>query len=701
MAAEEIDGTFGDGLDREDFEKLPCSWTYVVVCIFMPSLTGQLNVILTPAYTLHYEEMGWPLTRAGAAFSIGCGSRALVQQIVLRAGYWIAVPLCMVHLAIVILALIYTTSEWAVCAQLVVVWGIDPACAIEGIAFDCFGASEAQARQASSTSLSMSTISIAVSCTIGGLIYDATGWTGVTAYHCALEGLLVLLLSLQPACRKSFMEVFFPKKDPEVEAAEDQTETSGEMVFKQVVPGQAQAVQLPGATEELHLEEVEDENAKKASSMCRRQVSKENDQDDQSEPDQKATSSARISIISQSPARAHRRGSNRASLKSNNSAHRRASGRSARASIQSRQSDHTEQSARTGFTAFTRGSAFTAITKMMALSRAGEDFRHHFGTSTSVLPQIVGATGQKSVMRLQLEDEDEDEHGIAKQSSVKAGMSAIPKDVKFPAFLLMLCAFCNNTVYAMEFATYAILFKKVHNWNEATLAGIAQTAGDLTAAIAMQVIPVLIQTEYNPDEASCLRRFFHNLISEPYNLSIGLATWVIFHIGLCCPVLALAIVAQVFMGTTYVYASKWISDMNTFYSMGDSTVFLSIQVVCRNAEALGGAVAGIISVWLFTLDPLAPFFFAAALSGLIFLIYTVGFCSRLGFGDDIETAEQKRARRKGLRRVSSWAVDTRKSEMSSASAESRRSGEGGGQAQKQADFESPAKIAELGQVNSR
>jgi hypothetical protein len=28
---------------------------------------------------------------------------------------------------------------------------------------------------------------------------------------------------------------------------------------------------------------------------------------------------------------------------------------------------------------------------------------------------------------------------------------------------------------------------------------------------------------------------------------------VIFHIGLCCPVLALAIVAQVFMGTTYVF----------------------------------------------------------------------------------------------------------------------------------------------------
>jgi len=39
------------------------------------------------------------------------------------------------------------------------------------------------------------------------------------------------------------------------------------------------------------------------------------------------------------------------------------------------------------------------------------------------------------------------------------------------------------------------------------------------------------------------------------------------------------------------------------------------------------------------------------------------FCSRLGFGDDIETAEQKRARRKGLRR----ATDLHLSGLSAAS----------------------------------
>ena len=85
------------------------------------------------------------------------------------------------------------------------------------------------------------------------------------------------------------------------------------------------------------------------------------------------------------------------------------------------------------------------------------------------------------------------------------------------------------------------------------MAGIAQTAGDLTAAIAMRVIPALIRTEYSLDEAGCLRRFFHHLTSEPYHLSFCLAAWVIFHLGLCCPVLAVAIVAQVLMGTIYAF----------------------------------------------------------------------------------------------------------------------------------------------------
>ena len=100
---------------------------------------------------------------------------------------------------------------------------------------------------------------------------------------------------------------------------------------------------------------------------------------------------ARISTNSQSCTHAPHRGSHRDSTKSNHSAHPIASERSARPSVQtrrSRQSDHTERS------------QMSTFSRMMSLSQAGEDFRHHFRTNSSVLSEIVGATGQKSVMQL-------------------------------------------------------------------------------------------------------------------------------------------------------------------------------------------------------------------------------------------------------------------------------------------------------------
>ena len=102
-----------------------------------------------------------------------------------------------------------------------------------------------------------------------------------------------------------------------------------------------------------------------------------------------------------------------------------------------------------------------------------------------------------------------------------------------------------------------------------------------------------------------------------------------------------------------------------FYSLGDSNVFLALQVYTRSADALGGSLAGIVGTYLFTLNPVAPFALGAFISSVVFALYTIGFCIRVGFGDDIESAEAKRSRRLGLRRVSSWMSDassTRKSQ---------------------------------------
>ena len=114
-------------------------------------------------------------------------------------------------------------------------------------------------------------------------------------------------------------------------------------------------------------------------------------------------------------------------------------------------------------------------------------------------------------------------------------------------------------------------------------------------------------------------------------------------LGMMSPWLPLTIVAQVFMGSSYVYSSKWSTDMNLFYSLGDSNVFLTLQVYCRNAEAIGG----LLGTYLFTLNPIEPFAFSTGLAVLCLVLYTV------------ESAEAKRSRRKGINRVSSW---TRKSQ---------------------------------------
>lgn len=38
--------------------------------------------------------------------------------------------------------------------------------------------------------------------------------------------------------------------------------------------------------------------------------------------------------------------------------------------------------------------------------------------------------------------------------------------LRWPAFLIVLSCLCNTGSYAIEFATFAIYFKQVHNWND-------------------------------------------------------------------------------------------------------------------------------------------------------------------------------------------------------------------------------------------
>ena len=66
--------------------------------------------------------------------------------------------------------------------------------------------------------------------------------------------------------------------------------------------------------------------------------------------------------------------------------------------------------------------------------------------------------------------------------------------------------------------------------------------------------------------------------------------------------------------TSEVYSSKWTTDMNLFYSLGDPKLFLNLQVLCRNADAVGGTIGGVLGNFLYTVDPVGPFIFTCGLA---------------------------------------------------------------------------------------
>lgn len=61
-------------------------------------LQGSLNGYHFSCMSLHYVDMGWPIARAGLPSAIGFGVRLIIQQIQLRLGFWVAVPLQLLHL---------------------------------------------------------------------------------------------------------------------------------------------------------------------------------------------------------------------------------------------------------------------------------------------------------------------------------------------------------------------------------------------------------------------------------------------------------------------------------------------------------------------------------------------------------------------------------------------------------------------------
>ena len=560
---------------------------YVCVCLLMPCFNGLINSYCWSGLALHYVDMGWPISRAGMACMIGFGARPIFQQLQLRLGFWVAVPLGILHLLATIVGIIFSTEEWAVILEVGVLQALDPTITIEGIAFDVFGLSETMARQASSTVLAVFTIAIAASVTIGGIIYDISGWQAMSVFHLVCQAVCLLLLVIQPVVFKSFKEKWFKGKEEKPEVIE--TESKSEVVPTSVVPtsGGAEAdlqvedFHLPGAVKD----EVDFENHDKVD---------------------KAESPHPTKGTAESP--------------NSESGHTRGMGRrSQRHSQKTTQTSQTSKTHRTGMTAMTMMTGASARTCRTALTRGthvtgrtvlsritsqlkdSEGFQYHFGANAALLPSIAQRAGPET----------------EKEEKGETASKRVPKDLRVPVALIVLCFFCNTFSYVIEFGTFAIYFKEYHGWESATWASLAQTSGDLTAAVMMKVLPNNV--EEGTEDVGILKR----LVMQPYNVSCLLLCWILCNLGMVSPLLPIAVTAQVLMGTVFVYVIKMASDLNVFYSLGDSDLYMTMTLFCKNAEAIGGCVASILGPVIYdSISPQVVFFIVLF---LFFLFETINF----------------------------------------------------------------------------
>ena len=190
-----------------------------------------------------------------------------------------------------------------------------------------------------------------------------------------------------------------------------------------------------------------------------------------------------------------------------------------------------------------------------------------------------------------------------KSAEAESPQSRLPRSLWLPAFLAGLFSCMYNFAYVTEFVLFAIYFKEQHNWHSATWAGVAQSSGDILAAVILQLIarfaPPSPEKEQAGFDAGGATRAWYSISAKPYNLVWFCLWWVVLCLGMTVPNLPVVIVSQVVMGTLYVTCIQGATKLNTYYSLGDANVFISLQLIKLNAEAVGMSLSTLTAMVLY------------------------------------------------------------------------------------------------------
>ena len=659
-AATEADAAVEEVMLEEEVQEdgIRCGWQYVFICYLLPLTIGGVNGCHWAPASLHFQANGWELWHLGVVSLVSFLARTLVTRLLVTVGTWTALLISLAHFGCALVGLLFADNEAAVLVQLFGVIALDIYVGAEALAFSTFGDSESNAKIACGAVTQHTVIAYACSSSIGGILFDFGGWRGVSTYHVFVQIVQTLLLL--------------------VTVKEDLLELCGFEVY---------------ADEEL--QQALEEAAKATAASAPRKLSED---DTASLPSSEAVSSTasarRLSLASSSEnvkARGRRtsidsvasRQGRRTSMGSMASGQGRrtsmasmlsgrgrrtsmaSGGRGRRASMGSMMSGWTTSSRRSWSSLSESGVRPGHLRRVMIDAR-----RASLVSYVSVNQALMGMDMMNfadDADNAAEDEEDQAEEGARKSRVSRSSRTktAFPKDLYLPSLLVSAFGCFSFFTYQTEWSTYGLFFKDVHGWNEATWSGLAQTAGDVLAAIVMKLQNCLcrqsIDDEQNFDAGGC-SWLMASILGKPYVISVMCLLYSACCFGMAAESLVLATTAQVLMGSVFIVSFQTCANMSTFYSLGDPSLFMQLQVMKQNGESVGSAVAGLTSLIIYAeLGPTAPFLLTGFLFLGFFVIYTAAFCMRVGFGKSLDIQEARHRRRVGSVRTSGWKSQPSKS----------------------------------------
>jgi hypothetical protein len=271
-------------------------------------------------------------------------------------------------------------------------------------------------------------------------------------------------------------------------------------------------------------------------------------------------------------------------------------------------------------------------------------------------------------------DDDNDNDNVILVDGVRFTPDEIYDSIRPFVWMTLAFHFWNLLTYATEWALFAVFFRQQYNWSS-SWTGAGQMSGDLLAASVLLVSVAACgsksnsskdetaktikdapekyapETPNNPQaQGARIGGCCHSFVSAPYNVFLLAITIGGLNLLMAAPNFVCSVVAQVLMGTVYVFGIQAVNEIISVLTRGSHSLYRRIMYIARILWDVAVSVTGLVALIVYEdVGPSVPFvavgvgMLALSVVYLVFVVDRYGCRGRISV-DDLEKARLLRRR---------------------------------------------------------